>query len=127
MSSNEKMRATIRSVRDKLKITKVICTRSVKGRGGDHFVGFSATWDSVQDDGGKGMADLLSDAEQAESGMTLKEAKIAAHLLGMQADITAFENATAGSIVSQEESDAAIRALKNNYGLLMEKLLGSKE
>ncbi len=126
MTDDEKReaKATIRKVRDKLKITKVVCTRSVKGRSGDHFVGFSAAWDSVQDDGGRGLAETMDDSEVAASGMTLKEAKVAAYLLGMQADQTAFQNAAAGSLLTQAEAEHACKAIKHNYGRLMSSLLG---
>jgi len=126
MTRDEK-KAVIKQVRDRLKITKVICTRSVKGRGGDHFVGFSAAWDSVQDDGSRGLASMPSEADFAASGMTLKEAKIAAYLLGMQVDQTAFENAAAGSIITKGEADRACTAVAHNYGKLMAALLGGEE
>jgi hypothetical protein len=125
MSNKDEMKATIRRIRDGLKITKVVCTRSVKGRGGDTFCGFSAAWDSVQEDGGQDMENVMDDASQ--SGMSFKDAKVAAYLLGMQADTTAFENAAAGSIIRKDESDQAVRAIKHNYGKLMESLLGGKE
>ncbi len=126
MTDDEKLKAKaiIRNVRDNLKITKVVCTRSVKGRGGDHFVGFSAAWDSVQDDGGRGMAEVMEDGEVAASGMSFKEAKVAAYLLGMQADQTACENAAAGSLITKAEADNAVTAIKHNYGRLMATLLG---
>lgn len=126
MTKDEK-KAYIKRVRDQLRITKVICTRSVKGRGGDHFVGFSAAWDSVQDDGGRGLAGATTEGEEAASGMTLKEAKVAAYLLGMQVDQTAFENAAAGSIITGEECDTATKAVAVNYGRLMAQLLGDGE
>ena len=113
------MMIQIRAVRDKLRITKVVATRSVKGRSGDTFVGFSAAWDSVQEDGGQGLDGAMEDDEVASQGMTLKESKIAAHMLGMQADITAFEHAAAGSICRKPESDRAVEAIKHNYGQLM--------
>jgi hypothetical protein len=125
MSNKEEMKAAIRRVRDNLKITKVVCTRSVKGRNGDAFCGFSAAWDSVQEDGGQDMENVMDDGSQ--SGMSLKEAKIAAYILGMQADTTAFENASAGSILRKDEADQAVRAIKHNYGKLMEALLGKDE
>ena len=120
------MKTVIRNVKDRLKVTKVVCTRSVKGRGGDSFVGFSAAWDSVQEDGGQGMADVMDDADATASGMTLREAKIASYLLGMQADTTAFENAAAGSILTKDECDNAVRGIKHNYGSLMKALLGGE-
>lgn len=130
----DEMKATIKAVRDKMRITKVVCTRSVKGRSGDSFVGFSAAWDTIQEDAGGQGADLIDtledeDSQQALSqGMTLKESKIAAYMLAMQADITAFENAAAGSIVRKGECDTAVQAIKHNYSQLMASVLmnGSK-
>ena len=124
MSSVEDMKATIRRVRDNLKITKVVCTRSVKGRNGDTFCGFSAAWDSVQEDGGQGMEDVMDDSTQ--SGMSLKDAKLAAYILGMQADTTAFENASAGSVVRKSAADNAVAAIRHNYSELMKTLLGEE-
>jgi len=110
-------------VKKHVRITKVVCTRSVKGRGGDNYVGFSAAWDTIQDDSGGG-ADLNSaqdgDVEQANhSGMTLKEGRIAAHVVAMQADLAAHEHATAGGNLSSEQLDNARRAIKANYTKLM--------
>lgn len=122
--SIEDMKATIHRVRDNLKITKVVCTRSVKGRGGDAFCGFSAAWNSVQEDGGQGVMEV---GDNSQSGMSFKDAKVAGYLLGMQADITAFENAAAGSIIRKSEADEAVLAIKHNYGKLMGTLLGEKE
>ena len=50
---------------------------------------------------------------------SLKEAAIAAHLLGMQVDTVAHQNAAAGSVISHEYMVDAIRGIKNNYGLLL--------
>lgn len=131
--TKEDMKATIKAVRDRLRVTKVVCTRAVKGRSGDSFAGFSAAWDTTQDDGGGQGADLIEtigedDAKRAASqGMTLKEARIAAHLLGMQADVTAFEHAAAGSILKKHECDRAVEAIKFNYGQLMAELLGGSK
>jgi len=120
----------LRTIKKRLRVTKVVCTRSVKGRGGDHYVGFSAGWDSVQDDGGGGV-DLASaqDAEgQAahDSGMTLREARLAAYVLGMQADIAAHEAAYAGAAVSEEAYLQAVRAIKANYSQLMTELFAKR-
>jgi len=105
----------LRTIKKRLRVTKVVCTRSVKGRGGDHYVGFSAGWDSVQDDGGGGV-DLASaqDAEgQAahDSGMTLREARLAAY---------------AGAAVSEEAYLQAVRAIKANYSQLMTELFAKR-
>jgi len=116
-----------------LRITKVVATRSVKGRQGDHYVGFAAAWDSTQDDAG-GAAGLLSTMTeddtttgQNQSGLTLKEAKVASLLLGMQADRAAHQNAWAGGNISPEHRADALRAINANYGKLLLEALGDEE
>ena len=115
-----------------LRVTKVVCTRSVKGRGGDNFVGFSSVWDSIQDDAG-GAVELLptmgeGDVQIAQSqmGMTLREAKMASLLVGMQADIAAHDNAACSGNITSEYRDQAVRAIKGNYARLIVDLLGGE-
>jgi len=120
----------IQRLKERLRVTKVVCTRSVKGRSGDHYVGFSAAWDSTQDDAG-GAADLMTPQgegdmaiAQTQIGMTLKEAKVAAFVLGMQADIAAHDHSAAGGSISEEQRDQALRAIKTNYSRLIVDMLG---
>jgi hypothetical protein len=120
---------TLRRIRDHLRVTKVVCTRSVKGRDGDHFVGFSAAWDSIQDDAGGGV-DLLPTMSENEvqivttqTGLTLKEAKVASLVLAMQADLVAHDQAWAGTSISAEQRDAAKRAIESNYTRLIAEML----
>ena len=115
----------IKRVRDKMSITKVVCTRSIKGRFGDSYVGFSASWDTVQDDAGGG-GDLVGD-DGASFGMTLKEAKLAGYIVAMQADIAAHEHAVAGGNMTSEQADQHIRVIKHNYSILMADLYGGLE
>lgn len=124
---------TIRKVMDKIRITKVVATRSVKGRNGDHYVGFSAAWDSTQDDAG-GAADLVSIQEssdtvqsQSGSGLSIREAKVAALILGMQADRAAHQNAWAGGSISKEHRADALKAINANYGKLLMDVLNDAE
>lgn len=123
---NEKraaLRDALTRIRNNLKITKVVCTRSVKGRYGDTYVGFSAAWNTIQDDAGGG-ADMISaqDGDTAlaqANGLSLKESKIAAYALAMQADIAAHNHAMAGGNITQEQRDEAVRVIKANYTQLM--------
>ena len=119
----DEAKAAICAVKNKLRITKVVCTRSVKGRGGDHYVGFSASWDTIQNDAGGG-GDLMvaqdSDQELADhQGMTIKEAKTAGFILGMQADIAAHQHAAAGGNISADQCNSAVKAIKGNYSRLL--------
>lgn len=120
----------VRRIKDHLRVTKVVCTRSVKGATGDNYVGFSAGWDSIQDDAG-GSADLMQtqgdgDVRIATSqiGMTLKEAKVAALMLGLQADISAHEHSAASGSITQERRAAAVHAIMTNYYRLIGEALG---
>lgn len=117
------LREALTAVKARMRITKVVCTRSVKGKYGDNYVGYSAAWDTIQDDAGGG-GDLISaqdgDANLAhQQGMTLKEARLASLVLAMQADVAAHNNAMAGGNISPKDREEAIRAIKNNYTRLM--------
>lgn len=135
MGTNERkeLREIIRSVRSKMKVTKVVCTRSVKGKYGDNYVGFSAAWDTIQDDAG-GAADMISSQDDQEikesaaaQGMTLKEARFAGLILAMQTDIAAHDHAMASSNITPKQREGAIQAIKANYGKLMVDMLGNGE
>ena len=104
----------ISRVKANLRVTKDVCTRSVKGQRGDSFAGFSAAWNTVQDDGTQGMEDV-GDDDVPTQAMTLKEAKIAGYLLAMQADISAYQHAWAGGSIPKSTMDDAIRNLRINY------------
>lgn len=108
----------VTKVKDSLRVTKVVCTRSVKGQRGDSFAGFSAAWNTVQDDGTQGMEEVGDDAIPPQA-MTLKEAKIAGYLLAMQADIAAYQHAWAGGSIPKAVMDDAIRTLRANYTQLV--------
>jgi len=126
----DEAKEAICAVKNKLRITKVVCTRSVKGRGGDNYVGFSAAWDTIQNDAGGG-GDLMvtEGADQAIAdyqGMTIKEAKVAGLILGMQADIAAHQHAAAGGNITPDQCNGAIRVIKGNYSRLMAEMFTDK-
>lgn len=108
----------LEKVKNGLKITKVVCTRSVKSPRGDIFVGFSAAWNSIQDDGGQNLLETMEE-DVSNQGMSLKEARAAAHLLAMQADVSAYENAVASCLISPDKAERAIRVIKSNYAKLL--------
>lgn len=122
------IKTQLKAIRDKIRVTKVVATRSVKGRGGDSFVGFSAGWQSIQDDyGGPGadsMASGTEDAEFANQGMTLKEARVAHYMIAMTADVAALESAHANGGISDKYFTDSVTAVKNNYGRLIQKVMG---
>lgn len=126
--SMDEVRDRLRKIRKGIRITKITCTRSVKGRTGDSFVGFSAAWQSVQDDVSGPGADVAAsqedDAAYAEQGMTLKDAKLARYMLSMECDLAALESAAAnGSITPGFFSDAT-KGVKNNYEQLILREMG---
>ena len=127
--SNDELRALVSRVKEGLKITKVVATRSVKGRGGDTFVGFSAAWNSVQEDGGQGVVSAMGEGEEAQTlnGMTLQEAVVASCLIAREADIAAYRNAAAGGNISQDYADNAVAAIKSNYNKLIVSAIGAAQ
>ena len=104
-------------VKKNLQVTKVTCTRSIKGRGGEVFVGFSAAYESTQDDSLRGVDSTME--EDSDSFMTLEEAKMASLVLGAQVDKAAVQRANAGGVLSNEEAATAIQAIDKNYATLI--------
>ena len=117
----------IKTVKDGLRVTKVVATRAIKTRsGGDFFVGMSAVWDSVQEDAGGAGADLIDAMGDGEAlvaaqhrGMGRKQAKIAATILGMEVDIQACNHALGGGAINAAEHRAALVAIRRNYKNLL--------
>lgn len=127
--SPEEIKEKLRKIRKGIRITKITCTRSVKGRNGDSFVGFSAAWQSVQDDHGGPGADVQADEEDdrvyADQGLTLKDAKLARHMLAMEADLAALESALANGSITPNYFQDAVRGVKHNYDMLVLREMGA--
>jgi len=116
-------KAKIKDIVRKIRITKVVATRSIKGRDGDSFAGFSAAWDSVQNDYGGPGADLQTDTaedhEAVAQGMTMQEAVVALHLVQMQVAIAALDGAYAsGSLGAQQYKDQK-ESVKSRFSALI--------
>ena len=118
------LKALLINVKKRLRVTKVVATRAVKTRGGDSFAGFSAAWESVQDDAGSMGAELIdggiSTEESVSQGMTLTEARVAHYLLAMQADIAATEAATAAGNLKAERCLELCQMYRTNYSRLIQ-------
>ena len=122
MGLTKEQMAEIRFVKQGLRVSKIVATRSVKSSRGDFFVGNSSAWESVQDDAGGMGADLIDAMDEGEQekalcqrGMSLKRAKIAGLLLGMQVDIQAHTHALCGGALSESEFLSIVRGIKRNY------------
>ena len=122
----EDQRAEIEMIKDGMRVSKVVATRAVKTKNGDFFVGMSAAWDTRQEDAGGLGADLIDGMEDGEQqaaimdgGMTLKKAKIAGYILGMQVDLQAMGHALGGGAISPDQHRQACTAIKRNYGKLL--------
>jgi hypothetical protein len=126
--SKDEIREHLRRVRRGIRITKITCTRSVKGRTGDSFVGFSAAWQSVQDDHSGPGADVMAGPEDdhvyAQQGLTLKDAKLARYMLSMECDIAALESGLANGTITPGYFADASKGVKNNYEQLVLREMG---
>ena len=125
----EGVRKILAGIKDRIRITKVTCTRSVKSPRGDHFVGFSAQYDTVQDDAGGPGEDLIGSTNSGESSiplgaMTLREARVAAALVQMQADLSAIEHAFAGGDLSRTQRTDEVKKIKGNFSRLIAEIMG---
>ena len=108
--NNVELKALVGRVKGRIRITKVSATRSVKTGRGDFFAGAD-------------MDLTLESDEDAPSGMTLTEAKVAQSIVSMQADIAAYEAARANSAITDEEFNTARMAIRANYGRLLKRAL----
>lgn len=128
MTRDEK-KAFVQSIASRIRVTKVVCTRSVKGRNGDVFVGYSSASSSIQEDAGMGtdLSTTLSDDQTLDlgaRGLTIKEAKIAGYLLGLETDVAAFEHALASGGISEAHCKDAVSAIRKNYSRLVSLAMG---
>jgi len=127
--TSEEIKSHLRKIRKGIRITKITTTRSVKGRGGDSFVGFSAAWQSVQDDHSGPGADVMADTEDdqvyASQGLSLKDAKLARYMLSMECDIAALESALANGSIAPDYFKDAVRGVKSNYDMLVLREMGA--
>jgi len=126
---DNRIREIVGRVKSKIRITKVVATRSVKGKSGDFFAGFSGGYESVQEDGagpGKDLLDVVDDATVVNQGMTLIEARIAHYLVAMQTDIAAHECALASNAISAPDCDRAVKSIRSNYKKLIQ-MVAQKE
>ncbi len=122
----DEQKAEIKRVKDSLRITKVVATRAVKTSRGDFFVGMSAAWDTIQEDAGGMGTDLIDGMSEGEmqsafvaQGMTLKQAKIATLILGMNVDLQAGMHAVGGGAISEAEYGTAANAIRRKYSGLI--------
>lgn len=106
MSEVQDLKEQITRIRGNTKITQIMVSRCVKmpRGGGDVFVSLTGNYGEPND---------------IESGLTLEDAKVATHLLGLEANITAFQQARAAGILSGSQMESAIRHTKNNFGQLL--------
>lgn len=129
--SKEEIRQRLRRIRDGIRIVKITCTRAVKGRNGDSFVGFSAMWQSVQDDHGGPGADLQPSNEEEraslEQGISLKDARVARYMLAMECDIAALESAVANGSISPSYFHDSVRGVRENYNRFILREMGVRD
>jgi hypothetical protein len=115
---------TLRELRQRIRVTKLVATRSVKNRGGDHFIAYSAHFLSHQDDGAELVPEADEIAQFAAQGLTLEEARPARLMLSMEADIGALEAALANGSVSEAYFNDAMRSIRNGYNVRIAKVMG---
>lgn len=117
------IRQKLQTIRRGIRITKITCTRSVKGRTGDSFVGFSAAWQAVQDEADH--VDLGEESAAASQGISIKDARLARYMLALECDVAALESAYANGSITQEYFRDAVRGVRHNYNQLILNEMGA--
>ena len=125
--TDDEIKSYLSNLRSKIRVTKIVATRSVKGKQGDTYAGFSASWDSVQDDSGGGIEGLISDSGEAQSGLSLRDARVAHLRVAMQADLAAHDAALSGGNISVNYHAEATKVIRNNYTVRMRELLATNK
>lgn len=125
--TKSEIKALVKRVQNGLVFTKVVATRSVKGQRGDSFAGFSASWRSVQEDGGQGVVSVMDEGDEAHTvtGMTMQEAVVASVLVAREADMAAYRNAAAGGNLPKAVAESNIAITKANYSRMLVEVLAS--
>lgn len=108
MSDPKDLKEQITRVRKNTKVTQIMVSRVVKmpRGGGDVFVSLTGNYGS---------------AEDQEEALSLDDARVATHLLGLEANILAFQQAGATGIINSQQMEMAIRNTKGNFGHLLTK------
>jgi hypothetical protein len=116
--SPDEIKEHLRRLRKGIRITKITTTRSVKGRNGDSFVGFSAAWQSVQDDHSGPGADVMASSEDDAVS------KLTRYMLALETDLAALESALANGSISPNYFKDAVRGIRSNYDMLVLREMG---
>ena len=127
---NADQRDRIQKLRSRMRVGKVVCTRSVRGPGGETFLGWSVGFESRQADAG-GAAELMGVQDDGETqaaleeyGMSRSDAKVSSLLLALDVDLAAIDNAVAGNVISSDDWASRKQAVKKNYQQLLLAALG---
>ena len=128
--TREEAEKKLRRIRKGIRVTKITATRSIKGPRGDTFIGFSAAWQSIQDDFSGPGADVMPEPEDeaayAEQGLSLSDAKLARYMLSMEVDLAALESALANHTIGLEFYEKSVVSVKQNYNALVHKAMRVK-
>ena len=94
-------------IRTYTEVSQITVSRSVKmpRGGGDVFVSLTGNYGDQN--------------ESVGPGLSLEDARVATHLLGLEANILAFQQARSAGILSGEQMETAIRHTRNNFGQLL--------
>jgi hypothetical protein len=101
--------AAVRSVREKMRITKVTCTRKITSRDGDTFLAWSMETDSVAEDSNTAL-DAVPD-----NAMTYREAQLATLVLAGDVDKAAIQNAVAAGNIDADEAESRIYSSRQRH------------
>lgn len=100
------LKAQVSRIRSNTKVTQIMVSRVVKlpRGGGDVFVSLTANY---------GTPDDLTE------GLDHADVRVATHLLGLDVNVLAHEQAAAGGLITQAQMEASIKKIKGNFTYLI--------
>jgi len=116
-ATREKIGTLVQKVKSRMRVSSITCSRTVRGRFGDEYLAMSVNMDSSQDENPAGQASSVE-------GMPLREAIVAAMLVAMQTDISAYRHAIASGLITKEHGDEQIKMIRYNHAVMLEEALG---
>jgi hypothetical protein len=96
--NDQELKEKLSEIKSKTKIQQITVSRIVKSRNGDVFVSLNGSYPVEED-----------------NALSIKEARMATHLLGLEANLLAHEQACASNVISFKEFQTRTSEIKESF------------
>lgn len=113
----------------RLRVTKIVSTRLIRGTNGEYFTGFAAGLESIQENASYGvdLIHTMSDHEVqdvVERGISVQDGKLAALYLSWKVDEACHEAAMAGGGITAHDLELKKSQLRSGFGRAVREIIG---